>query len=142
MSDLTPKSGDSFVEIALPVPLRRTFTYTLPAKYKDQVQIGTRVVVPFGKRMLTGYVLERFTELPDDADVTTDKLRSVREVLDEAPLLTREIIELAKWTADYYLSFIGEILRATLPAGLSGKGERQFSISGKGRESLSGMLLP
>jgi len=98
--------------------------------------------VPFGKRMLTGYVLERFTELPDDADVTTDKLRSVGEVLDEAPLLTREIIELAKWTADYYLSFIGEILRATLPAGLSGKGERQFSISGKGRESLSGMLLP
>jgi len=142
MSDLTPKTGESFVEVALPVPLRRTFTYSLPEKYAGMAEIGSRVVVPFGKRMLTGYVLDHFSELPADADVTTEKLRSVSEVLDEAPLLTREIIQLAKWTADYYLSFIGEILRASLPAGISGKGERQFSITSKGRESLSGMLLP
>jgi Primosomal protein N'' (replication factor Y) - superfamily II helicase len=56
MSVLTPKNGSGvgFVEVALPVPLRRTFTYKVTANNAARVQIGTRVVVPFGKRMLTG----------------------------------------------------------------------------------------
>jgi primosomal protein N' (replication factor Y) len=144
MSDLTPKngSGGGFVEVALPVPLRRTFTYKVTATNVSRVQIGTRVVVPFGKRMLTGYVLDIFDQLPPEADVQIEKIKSVSDVLDEEPILTDEIIRLARWTADYYLSFIGEVLRASLPAGMSGKGQRQFSISSEGRSSLSGMLLP
>lgn len=144
MSDLTPKngSGGGFVEVALPVPLRRTFTYKVTANNAGRVQIGTRVVVPFGKRMLTGYVLDIFEQLPPEADVQVEKIKSVSDVLDEEPILTDEIIRLARWTADYYLSFIGEVLRASLPAGMSGKGQRQFSISSEGRSSLSGMLLP
>src|SRR4051794_24071914 len=131
MSDLTPKngSGGGFVEVALPVPLRRTFTYKVTANNAGRVQIGTRVVVPFGKRMLTGYVLDIFDQLPPEADVQVEKIKSVSDVLDEEPILTDEIIRLARWTADYYLSFIGEVLRASLPAGMSGKGQRQFSIS-------------
>jgi primosomal protein N' (replication factor Y) len=80
--------------------------------------------------------------LPSDSDVEPKKLKNVSQVLDEEPILTPEIIELARWTADYYLSFIGEVLRASLPAGMSKKGERQFSITPEGRKSLSGMLLP
>jgi len=143
MSDLAPKNGagSGFVEVALPVPLRRTFTYTLPPRAKN-VQIGSRVAVPLGKRMLTGFVLDVLDKLPEDADVEADKLKAVSEVLDEEPLLTSEIIELARWTADYYLSFVGEVLRASLPAGMTRKGRREFAISDKGRASLSGMLLP
>ena len=144
MSYLAPKiGGDSgYVEVALPVPLRRTFTYKLPGRLANTVQIGTRVVVPFGKRMLTGYVLDVYEVLPSDADLLDEKIKNVSEVLDEAPILTDEIIRLARWTADYYLSFIGEVLRASLPAGMGAKGQRQFSITSQGRESLSGMLLP
>jgi primosomal protein N' (replication factor Y) len=144
MSDLTPKNGSGvgFVEVALPVPLRRTFTYKVTANNASRVQIGTRVVVPFGKRMLTGYVLDIFDQLPPESDVQVEKIKSISDVLDEEPILTGEIIKLARWTADYYLSFIGEVLRASLPAGMSGKGQRQFSISSEGRSSLSGMLLP
>src|SRR5262245_25794779 len=143
MSDLAPKSGDGggLVEVAFPVPLRRTFTYKLPPRSVN-VQIGSRVAVPLGKGMRTGFVLDVMSELPADVDVEIDKLKAVSEVLDEEPILTSEIIELARWTADYYLSFIGEVLRASLPAGMSAKGRRQFTISDKGRESLSGMLLP
>src|SRR6185436_19191105 len=142
MSALASKKRGQFVEVALPVPLRQTFTYSLPDRIKTRVSIGSRVSVPLGKRMLTGYVLDVFDELPDDADVDPKKLKNVSELLDEEPILTAEIIALARWTADYYLSFIGEVLRASLPAGMSKKGERQFSITSEGRRSLSGMLLP
>jgi len=143
MSDLAPKNGvgSGFVEVALPVPLRHTFTYRLPSRMSN-VRIGSRVAVPLGKRMLTGFVLDVMDKLPADSDVEIDKLKTVSDVLDDQPILTGEIIELARWTADYYLSFIGEVLRASLPAGMSGKGRKEFSISDKGRDSLSGMLLP
>jgi primosomal protein N' (replication factor Y) len=144
MSDLTPKSGSGsgYVEVALPVPLRRTFTYQLTSSTRTSVQIGKRIVVPFGKRMLTGYVLDILDELPPDSDLKNEKIRQVSEVLDDEPILTDEIIRLARWTADYYLSFIGEVLRASLPAGMSARGQKQFTITSEGRSSLSGMLLP
>lgn len=144
MSDLTPTDGGSsgFVEVALPVPLRRTFTYKLAARLARRAQVGSRVVVPLGKRLLTGYVMDAFDDLPADSEIDHEKIKSVSDVLDEAPLLTDEIIELARWTADYYLSFIGEVLRGSLPAGMSRKGQRQFSITSEGRDSLSGVLLP
>ena len=144
MTDLAQENGggSGFVEVALPVPLRRTFTYKLTQRTRGRVQVGTRVAVPFGKRTLTGYVLDVFDELSKESDVEHEKIRNVSEVLDEAPILTDEIIRLARWTADYYLSFIGEVLRASLPAGMSGKGQRQFTITSEGRNSLSGMLLP
>jgi hypothetical protein len=43
-----------FVEVALPLPLRQTFTYRLPAGLQDNVKLGARLLVPFGKRQLTG----------------------------------------------------------------------------------------
>lgn len=144
MSNPAPKeaAGSEFVEVALPVPLRRSFTYRLPATFADRAAVGSRVVVPFGKRTLTGYVIDRFDRLPADSDVEESKIKRVSEVLDEAPLLTEEIVELARWTADYYLSFLGEILKASLPAGMSRKIHREYSITPEGRNSLSGVLLP
>src|SRR5262249_4320868 len=131
MSDLARRSGAArgFVEIALPVPLRQTFTYFLKSSDVGRTKIGSRVIVPFGKRLLTGYVVDVFDTLPADADIDESKLKDVREVLDEEPILTAEIIELVRWTADYYLSFIGEVLRASLPAGMSRKGQEHFSIT-------------
>jgi primosomal protein N' (replication factor Y) len=142
MSDLARSNGGPFAEVALPVPVRRTFTYKLPSRFASQARIGARVMVPLGKRMLTGFVLDVFHTLPSDSDVEPDKLKNISELLDDEPLLTDEIIGLARWTADYYLSFLGEVLRASLPAGLSGKRQREFSISAEGRESLSSVLLP
>ena len=142
MIDLATNANARYADIALPVPLRQSFTYRLGPTLASRASIGSRVIVPFGKRLLTGYVLDLFDSIRSESDVDPSKLKPVREVLDDEPLLTKEIVELAKWTADYYLSFIGEVLRASLPAGLSRKGEEHFSITARGRDSLSGVLLP
>jgi len=135
-----PATGGGFAEVALPLPLRRTFTYRVPSEC--DARVGCRVVVVFGRRVLTGYVVECFDQLPEEIDVEPSKIKSVVEVVDSTPLLTGEIIRLARWTADYYLSFPGEVLRAALPAGITGRAEKMFSITDAGRQKLSGILIP
>lgn len=109
----------NFVEVALPVPLKRLFTYTVPQEVALRPELGQRVRVPFGKRRLIGFVAAVHSELPPDLDVDIKKLRPVIEFLDDEPLITPEILRLTEWTADYYASFWGETLKAALPAGMN-----------------------
>lgn len=108
-----------FVEVALPVPLNRVFTYSVPEEELSAPKLGQRVRVPFGKRRLIGFVVAVHSELPDDLDVDPAKLRPTIEFLDDEPLVTSEILRLTEWTADYYASFWGEMLKAALPAGMN-----------------------
>ena len=107
-----------YVEAALPVPLRRVFTYRVPESISDEIALGTRVQVPFGRRELTGYVVAVHDELPQEFAIEDAKIRDVIAVLDTQPLITPEILRLTQWTADHYAGFWGEILKASLPAGL------------------------
>jgi len=111
-----PKKQPKFVEAALPVPLRRHFTYRVPEQLRGSIVVGARLKLPFGKRNLTGYAVGLHGEMP--ADLDESKLKDVYEIVDEEPLITPEILKLAEWTADYYASFPGEMLKAALPAGL------------------------
>ena len=98
------------VEVALPVPLPRTFTY----RAADGVAAGMRVRVRFGPRALIGWVLgeSTITEPPP-------RLRDVEAVLDQAPTLPPDLLRLCRWIADYYLCPIGQVVRSALPAVLS-----------------------
>ena len=100
-------------EIAVPIPLEETYHYRIPDKLRHQVSLGVRVQVPFGEgrreRVLTGYVLG-VCALPDR------KLKEIREVVDQAPLFNEENLALARWISDYYMTPLGEVLRAMLPA--------------------------
>lgn len=125
-----------FAEIALPLPLRQTFTYRLPFGVRDQAAVGSRVLVPFGKRNLTGYVVDLHETLAPDLDIDESAVREVIEILDREPLLTPEILNLTKWTADYYASSWGEILKASLPAGLNAPSGQAVSITDQGAEEL------
>ena len=58
MTDLSSKFDGLYADVALPVPIRRSFTYRLNAAHAARAKIGSRVIVPFGKRLLTGYVLD------------------------------------------------------------------------------------
>ncbi|MBK9215577.1 MAG: primosomal protein N' [Chloracidobacterium sp.] len=113
---MPPKKQPKFVEAALPVPLRRHFTYRVPEQLRGSIVVGARLKLPFGKRNLTGYAVGLHGEMP--ADLDESKLKDVYEIVDEEPLITPEILKLAEWTADYYASFPGEMLKAALPAGL------------------------
>ncbi len=112
------KPQPAYVEVVLPIPIRRAFTYRIPEPMRGQIKLGSRLRLPFGKRDIIGYAIELHDELPQDTDVDETKLKNVAAVIDDEPLITPEILKLTQWTADYYASFWGEMLKAALPAGL------------------------
>jgi primosomal protein N' (replication factor Y) len=125
-----------FCNVALPVPLRTTFTYAVPDILKETVQPGSRVLVPFRKKSMVGVVVE----LAEGAPPGT-KIREITRVLDFVPALTPRLIELAHWIAGYYLAPVGEVFRAMLPPVTEVKSQRQIILTDAGREaanSLSG----
>ncbi len=118
-NDANSEQTATYVEAALPVPLRRVFTYRVPEKFRGSIRLGTRVKLPFGKREMTGYAVGLHAELPPDVDIDESKIKEIIEVSDDEPLITPEILKLTQWTADYYSSFWGEMLKASLPAGIN-----------------------
>jgi primosomal protein N' (replication factor Y) len=125
-----------FCNVALPVPLRTTFTYAVPESLLGTVHAGSRVLVPFRKKVMVGVVVE----LSDSAPAGT-KIREIIRVLDFVPALTPRLIELAHWIAGYYLAPVGEVFRAMLPPVTEVKSQRQIALTEAGREaaeSLSG----
>ncbi len=125
-----------FVEVALPIPLRQTFTYSIPEEIRDVIKIGSRVLVPFGNRPLTGYAVAIHESLDEKLGLDLSAVKPVREVYDADPLLTKEIIMLAKWAADYYASSWGEMLKAALPAGINATIETTIRITEEGIAEL------
>jgi hypothetical protein len=103
------------VEVAVPLPLQDPYTYEVPEALAEIVRPGARVEVPFGRRSLVGYVVG----LPESTAVT--KLKPIDRVLDDPPLLTAPLLDLARWIATYYACSFGEALRAVLPGGVDRK---------------------
>ena len=99
-----------YCNVALPVPLRNTFTYAIPTELRAQAQPGARVLVPFRQKSLVGVVVELVEAPPADT-----KIREVLKVLDLVPALTPKLLELGQWISGYYLAPIGEVFRAMLP---------------------------
>jgi len=103
------------VEVAVAAAVRGTFTYRVPSRLADEVTLGRRVAVPFGRsRRATGYVVGFPTAAPGGVE-----LRDVADVLDAFPLFTAELTRLLRWAEDYYLCPPGELHRAALPPGLN-----------------------
>ncbi len=125
-----------FVEVALPLPLRQTFTYRLPIGLQESIQIGARLLVPFGKRQLTGYTVALHAKLSLELEIEEETIKEALELLDAEPLLTAEIVRLTQWTADYYAASWGEMLKAALPAGINATVEQVYSITATGRDEL------
>ena len=126
----------SFCNVALPVPLRTTFTYTIPESLRAALQPGTRVLVPFRKKSLVGVIVDLLSEPPANT-----KLREITKVMELSPALTPKLIELAQWISSYYLAPIGEVFRAMLPPLTELNVRRELILTATGRaaaESLGG----
>jgi len=126
------EEGRRFVQVALPLPLSPSYTYELPPQFQDDVACGSRVLVPFGRKLTTGYVVD-FTSQPQ---FPLEKIKKVRELLDEEPLITEPMLRLTKWAADYYLTSWGEFIKASLPAGINIESQTIVSISDEGLRCL------
>ena len=117
-----------FCNVALPVPLRNTFTYAIPEMLRESVQPGSRVLVPFRNKSLVGVVVECVQQAPEGT-----KIREITKSLDFLPALTPKLIELAHWIAGYYLAPVGEVFRAMLPPVTELRTERQIVLTHSGR---------
>lgn len=125
-----------YAEVALPLPLRQTFTYSLPLALQDNVKIGARLLLPFGSRQLTGYIVALHQQLSPEVEIEIEAIKDALELIDDVPLVTEEILKLTQWTADYYSASWGEILKASLPAGVNTASEQIASITADGRDEL------
>ena len=103
-----------FVDVILPLPLDGVFTYSVPQPWGEQVKIGIRVLVPFGRKTHVGIVAKTHKgPLPTDFQI-----KDILQVLDAEPILLDTQLRLWQWIADYYMSPIGEVYKAALPSGL------------------------
>ncbi len=122
MSGISP-----FVEVAVPLGVHGTFTYSVPEALRDDVRLGSRVEVPYGPRVTTGFV----TALIDSPSIAPARIRPIRAILDDdEPALLPDIVELCRRAAAYYLAPLGEMLRAALPPNMSAKGTRRARAAG------------
>jgi primosomal protein N' (replication factor Y) (superfamily II helicase) len=102
------------VEVALPLPLPRTFTYRVPG---GSARPGTRVRVSFGPRKLMGWIVS--TEV-SKVDTEVTKVRDIDMLLETEPSVAADVLELCKWLSDYYVLPLGQVLKTALPAVLGG----------------------
>ena len=103
-----------FADVILPLPLDGTFTYSLPPQWQECVKPGCRVLVPFGRsKHYVGIVATLHDNKPTGYEV-----KDILQPIDTQPILLREQYRLWQWIADYYMSPIGEVYKAALPAGL------------------------
>jgi primosomal protein N' (replication factor Y) len=112
-----------FVDVAVCLPLSRTFVY----RVDEPVEAGCRVVVPFRKREVEGFVVARQESTP------SINALHIKDVVDRKPLLRPDIFKLCRWISEYYVSPLGEVLKGALPPGITAKHvERGLKPKGEG----------
>jgi len=131
----------SLLEVAVALPVQGTFTYRDP-RPGAAAPIGAQVVVPFGARTVTGFVVARATAAAGEAGEAT--ARDIEEVVPGEPAFDEAMIGFGRWVADYYQAPLGEVLRAALPQGEQASATRAVRLTAAGRQALERQpaLLP
>ena len=119
----------AFCDVALPVPLDRTFTYAVGNGDSAPV-VGCRVVVPFRNEKMIGVVTRLHDEPPPVA------AKQIELAMDTTPVISPELMELASWISNYYLAPIGEVLRTMLPLMAEVRTQVLYRITEVGRKIL------
>lgn len=102
-----------YVDVILPLPLEGTFTYSVPEPMVAQVRMGVRVLVPLGRsKTYTAMAVRLHSEKPEF------ETRPIIQVIDTEPVLIEQQLRLWQWISTYYMSPIGDVFKAALPAGL------------------------
>ena len=115
----------NFAEVILPIPIDGTFTYRIPVFIQSKITVGSRVIVPLGKKKIhTGVV----ASLQDSLNSPYEP-KEILELLDsESPSFTTDQIKLFDWISKYYMCTLGEVVHAALPSGLKLTSESYITI--------------
>ena len=133
-----PDAADpQYAEVAVPVHVSSTFIYRLPVSLSHLAQVGSRIVVPLGRKFVTGYIVALLEALRAGTSLLDQDIKEAREILDAVPLVTPELLQLTRWVSDYYLAPWGEVIKAALPPGISPTIDPFLSITESGRTELS-----
>jgi primosomal protein N' (replication factor Y) (superfamily II helicase) len=112
-----------YAEIVFPLPFRKPFTYIIPGEFKGFAKPGVRAVAPFGKRILTGFIIN-ITEKTE----VTEKLKPIADILDDKPIFSSNDLKFYQWVSDYYLCSLGEALKLGVPYGTEIESKRKIII--------------
>jgi primosomal protein N' (replication factor Y) len=110
-----------YVELVFPLPFRKTFTYSVPGDLEPLVKSGVRAVAPFGKRTLTGFIVNI-----SNTTSVTEKIKPIVDILDEKSIFDKKGLKFYQWVADYYLSSLGEALKLAVPHGSDIESKRKI----------------
>lgn len=125
-----------FAEVLLPLPIQGTYTYRIPDEILQGIKIGSRVLVPFGrKKIYTAIVTSTHNNEPQGY-----RLKDILTLLDTTPILRHPQLKFWQWIADYYLCTMGEVYKAALPSGLKVESETFISVNPDYEENKTGEL--
>ncbi len=114
-----------FADVLLPVPIPHLFTYRVPLEFNDQIDIGWRVIVQFGKRkVITGIVAKVHDHPPKVYEA-----KYIIDLLDNEPIILENQLELFHWMAKYYMCTAGEVLNVAMPSGLKLSSESKIQLN-------------
>jgi len=114
-----------FVQLILPVPVPKLFTYRVPFELNDIIAEGQRVVVPFGQRNVLTGLIKKIEETPP----TEYEARLLIDVLDETPAFNSKMLRFLDWMSSYYMANPGDVLNIALPAGLKVSSESLVQLN-------------
>ena len=117
------KQAGKFARIVIPTPLKEPLIYKVPDPLWEQIEIGMRVLIPLGKRKVTGVVLELLHE------TVVPGTRAILAPLDERPILDSALLQLSHWVGQYYLAALGEVFGTILPPSLRSETQRTITLN-------------
>ncbi len=125
---MTPENA--YIEVAVALPVYKTFTYSVPQELLPFISTGKRILIPFGRRRVTGYVLGTATE------ITSGEIKHILDVLDEEPLFPQSMIPFFQWISDYYKHPLGDAIKNGLPGGLTLYDYASIALTKAGKRAL------
>lgn len=114
-----------FAEVILPLPLYSSFTYEVPEEFEPIIQMGSRVLVQFGKKKYYTGIVEYLHSTPPSGY----EVKTLMAILDASPVVRFPQIKMWRWIADYYLCSVGEVFKAAVPTGLKPESETYISYN-------------
>lgn len=112
-----------YADIVFNLPLYSAFTYEIPSHLMSSAEAGKRVLVRFGKKDYTGII----TNLKDSTDVVNT--RYIKDILDDEPIITKELFDFSNWVSDYYIAPLGEVLFSSIPRNINLKSFVTYNLS-------------
>ena len=113
-----------FVRVAIPIPSEKAFTYAVPEPFVPMIAVGKRALVPFGKRRVTGFIIEIMPEAACDQTV-----KEILDLPDPEPLFDPADLAFYEWISRYYLHPLGKVLGELLPGGIAVQSDRWLRLA-------------